>query len=152
MDWWDPAIAVAGLLVGVVVGLTGMGGGALMTPVLVVFFGVQPLAAVSSDVVASFFMKPVGGLVHLRRGTVHLGLVTWLCLGSVPGAFCGVLLLRLFGAGEQLQATLLILLGGFLLVASLAMTVKAYLGLLARERRRAAGESVDVPLSTVAVR
>ena len=96
-DWWDPAIAVAGLLVGVVVGLTGMGGGALMTPVLVFFFGVPPLAAVSSDVVASFFMKPIGGVVHLRRGTVHLGLVKWLCLGSVPGAFAGVLLLRLLG-------------------------------------------------------
>jgi uncharacterized membrane protein YfcA len=76
MDWWNPAIAVTGLLVGIVVGLTGMGGGALMTPVLVFFFGVSPLAAVSSDVVASFFMKPIGGLVHLRRGTVHLGLVT----------------------------------------------------------------------------
>ena len=58
---WNPAIAVAGLLVGVVVGLTGMGGGALMTPILVFFFGVSPLAAVSSDVVASFFMKPIGG-------------------------------------------------------------------------------------------
>ena len=76
MDW-NPTIAVAGLLVGVVVGLTGMGGGALMTPVLVFFFGVPPLAAVSSDVVASFFMKPIGGVVHLGRhiGTAagHLG-------------------------------------------------------------------------------
>ena len=62
VDWWDPSIAVAGLLVGFVVGLTGMGGGALMTPMLVLFFGVQPLAAVSSDLVASFFMKPVGGV------------------------------------------------------------------------------------------
>ncbi|WP_324275655.1 sulfite exporter TauE/SafE family protein [Blastococcus brunescens] len=97
MDWWDPSIAVAGLLVGMVVGLTGMGGGALMTPILVFFFGVPPLTAVSSDVVASLFMKPIGGFVHLRRGTVHLGLVAWLCLGSVPGAFAGVLLLRWIG-------------------------------------------------------
>jgi len=82
---WNPAIAVAGLLVGVVVGLTGMGGGALMTPILVFFFGVSPLAAVSSDVVASFFMKPIGGFVHLRRGTVHLRLVGWLCLGWPDG-------------------------------------------------------------------
>ena len=134
MGWWDPALAVAGLIVGLVVGLTGMGGGALMTPILVFFFGVPPLAAVSSDVVASFFMKPIGGLVHLRRGTVHLGLVKWLCVGSVPGAFSGVLLLRLAGNGEQLQSALLILLGIVLLVAALAMTVKAYFRLRERER------------------
>jgi uncharacterized membrane protein YfcA len=57
----DLYVAAAGLAVGFTVGLTGMGGGALMTPILVVVFGVQPLAAVSSDLVASFVMKPVGG-------------------------------------------------------------------------------------------
>src|SRR3954468_20221885 len=116
VDWWNPAIAVAGLLVGVVVGLTGMGGGALMTPVLVFFYGVQPLAAVSSDIVASLFMKPIGGIVHLRKGTVHLGLVRWMCLGSIPGAFAGVLLLRLMGAGGDLQRRLLIGLGTVLVL------------------------------------
>ena len=67
----DLAIAVAGLLVGFTVGLTGMGGGALMTPILVLFFRVAPLAAVSSDLVASLVMKPVGGGLHWRRGTVR---------------------------------------------------------------------------------
>jgi uncharacterized membrane protein YfcA len=152
MNWWDPAIALAGLLVGVVVGLTGMGGGALMTPVLVFFFGVPPLAAVSSDVVASFFMKPIGGLVHLRRGTVHLGLVRWLCLGSVPGAFAGVLLLRLVGSGHDLQDILLVALGTVLVLASLAMVAKSYLKLLARERGRAGGETPDRAITTVPVR
>src|SRR3954470_2444782 len=137
MDWWDPAIALAGLIVGLVVGLTGMGGGALMTPVLVFFFGVPPLAAVSSDVVASFFMKPIGGLVHLRRGTVHLGLVKWLCVGSVPGAFAGVLLLRLIGSGGDLQGLLLVALGAVLVLASLAMAAKAWFRLRERARRRA---------------
>ncbi|MDK3257100.1 sulfite exporter TauE/SafE family protein [Blastococcus capsensis] len=141
MEWWDPAIAVAGLLVGLVVGLTGMGGGALMTPILVFFFGVPPLAAVSSDVVASFFMKPIGGLVHLRRGTVHLGLVKWLCVGSVPGAFSGVLLLRQIGDGADLQRTLLFTLGFILVLASLAMGAKAYLKLRERERRRRRGDA-----------
>jgi len=134
---------VAGLLVGVVVGLTGMGGGALMTPVLIMFFGVSPLAAVSSDVVASFFMKPIGGLVHLRRGTVHLGLVTWLCVGSIPGAFGGVLLLRHLGSGEQLAEILLVALGAVLVLASLGMVAKAYLHLLRRQRQRRAGLAVD---------
>src|SRR3954453_16146458 len=137
MDWWKPAVAVAGLLVGVVVGLTGMGGGALMTPVLVFFFGVQPLAAVSSDIVASLFMKPIGGLVHLRSGTVHLGIVRWLCVGSVPGALAGVLFLRSVGEGKRLQDLLLLLLGGVLVLGSLAMTVKAYLNLRARALERA---------------
>src|SRR4051794_39740737 len=129
-----------------------MGGGALMTPVLVFVFGVQPLAAVSSDIVASLFIKPVGGLVHLRSGTVHFGLVRWLCVGSVPGALCGVLLLRQIGDGQRLQEVLLLLLGGVLVLASLAMTLKAYLNLRARVRRRAAGEAADVPLASVAVR
>ena len=153
MEWWDPAVAAAGLLVGLVVGLTGMGGGALMTPILVFFFGVAPLAAVSSDVVASFFMKPIGGLVHLRRGTVHLGLVKWLCVGSVPGAFAGVLLLKLLGRGADLQASLLTALGVVLLLAALAMAAKAYLKLRERERRRARGqEEREQELSSVAPR
>ena len=84
----------------IVIGLTGMGGGALMTPMMMLFFNVPPLAAVSSDLVASAMMKPVGGAVHLRRGTVNLRLVGWLCAGSVPAAFCGVLVARAFGDGD----------------------------------------------------
>src|ERR671932_2684316 len=95
----DLTLASAGFGVGTVVGLTGMGGGALMTPVLVLFFHVPPLAAVSSDLVASAVMKPVGSLVHLRRGTVHGGLVRWLCVGSIPGAFSGVIIARSLGKG-----------------------------------------------------
>ncbi|MDP9441000.1 MAG: TSUP family transporter, partial [Actinomycetota bacterium] len=92
-------LVLAGLVIGVVVGMTGMGGGALMTPALVLFFGVPPLAAVSSDLVVSAVMKPIGGGVHLRRGTVDLRLVGWLCLGSVPSAFAGVLVSRALGSG-----------------------------------------------------
>src|ERR671910_421029 len=61
------------------------------------------LTAVSSDLVASAIMKPVGSFVHLRRGTVHLGLVKWLCIGSVPGAFGGVLIARALGRGQEVQ-------------------------------------------------
>ena len=86
----DPVLALAGFGVGIVVGLTGMGGGALMTPILVLLFGVPPVAAVSSDLAASAVMKPFGGWVHLRRGTVRWPLVGWLCVGSVPSAFLGV--------------------------------------------------------------
>src|SRR5687768_9027007 len=113
-----------------------MGGGALMTPVLVLCFQVPPLTAVSSDLVASAVMKPVGSFVHLRRGTVHLGLVKWLCLGSIPGAFSGVLIARAFGRGQEVQDVIRIALGVALLLAALGLTVRAYLRLLEHARRR----------------
>ena len=135
----DLGLAIAGLFVGVVVGLTGMGGGALMTPVLVLFFGVQPLAAVSSDLVASAVMKPLGGFVHLRRGTVNLELVKWLMIGSVPAAFAGVLVLRWLGDGESVQQVVKVSLGIALFVAAASLIGKAYLQLVERARRRASG-------------
>jgi uncharacterized membrane protein YfcA len=145
----DPLVTLAGLLVGFVVGLTGMGGGALMTPILVVVFGVQPLAAVSSDLVAAVVMKPVGGGVHLRRGTVHMGLVRWLCIGSVPAAFAGVLLLRSLGDGEQLQDRVSIALGAALLVAASAMVAK---GILQRGRLSTVVHDITVnPLRTLGI-
>ena len=122
----DVLVAVAGLVVGFVVGLTGMGGGALMTPILVVLFNVQPLAAVSSDLVAAVIMKPIGGGVHLRRGTVHLGLVRWLCVGSVPAAFAGVVILKSLGEGAELQHRVSIALGIALLVAATAIVAKGF--------------------------
>jgi uncharacterized membrane protein YfcA len=123
----DPLVTFAGLLVGFVVGLTGMGGGALMTPVLVLLFGVQPLAAVSSDLVASMVMKPVGGGVHFKRGTVDLRLVRWLVIGSVPSAFAGVLLLKRLGDAAGIQDRVRIALGVALLVVSLGLLIRAYI-------------------------
>jgi uncharacterized protein len=108
---FDIFVALAGLIVGVAVGLTGMGGGALMTPVLVLIFGVQPLAAVSSDLVASLIMKPVGSAVHAGRHTVNWPLVRWLCLGSVPAAFLGVFFLHLRGRGAGVQNFVQVALG-----------------------------------------
>jgi len=148
---FDPLIALGGLLVGFTVGLTGMGGGALMTPMLVLLFHVNPLAAVSSDIVASVVMKPIGGSVHLRRGTVHRGIVGWLMLGSIPSAFAGVLLLKTLGSGTNLDHKLKIMLGGALLVAATAMTAK----LLLQARRHTASvgpEEISVRvLPTIAV-
>lgn len=124
LDLW---VAFGGLLVGFTVGLTGMGGGALMTPMLVLIFKVNPLAAVSSDIVASVVMKPIGGGVHLLRGTVHRGIVGWLMVGSIPSAFAGVLLLDQLGQGPALDRKLKVMLGGALLVAATAMTTKLLL-------------------------
>jgi uncharacterized protein len=132
----DPLLSIAAFGIGIVVGLTGMGGGALMTPVLVLFFNVPPLTAVSSDLVASAVMKPVGSVVHLRRGTVHLGLVKWLCLGSIPGAFSGVLIARALGHGQAVQDFIRVALGVALLLAACGLIVRAYLRLLEHARRR----------------
>ena len=127
-------LVVAGLLVGGLVGLTGMGGGALMTPLLVLGFGVNPLTAVSSDLVTSFAMKPVGGAVHARRGTVDWRLVGWLCVGSVPAAFSGVLLLRALGGEESLDEIVKTALGVALLLAAGGMVFKKVLGIRDRVR------------------
>jgi uncharacterized membrane protein YfcA len=132
----DILLTLASFGIGIVVGLTGMGGGALMTPVLVLFFNVPPLTAVSSDLVASAIMKPVGSIVHLRRGTVHLGLVRWLCIGSIPGAFGGVLIARSLGRGEEVQEFIKFALGVALLLAAAGLIVRAYMRLLEYARRR----------------
>src|SRR3954463_5610442 len=146
----DPLVTLAGAFVGFVVGLTGMGGGALMTPVLVILFGIEPLTAVSSDIVAAMVMKPIGGGVHWRRGTVNMGLVKWLVLGSVPSAFLGVLLLRRFGSGAALQANVKFALGVALLVVTVGLIVKPLLA-----ARKKPGESllplVVKPLPTLLI-
>ncbi|HEY3701583.1 MAG TPA: sulfite exporter TauE/SafE family protein [Acidimicrobiales bacterium] len=129
----DPLVVVASLVVGFLVGTTGMGGGALMTPILVLLFGIQPLAAISSDLVSAAVMKPVGGLVHLRRGTVDARLVRWLAAGSVPAAFAGVLVAKALGKASGVQDALTVLLGTALLVATAAIVIK---GLLPALRRR----------------
>ena len=124
IDW---SIALASVIVGFTVGLTGMGGGALMTPILLIFFSVTPTAAVSSDLVAAMVMKPVGGGVHIRRKTVRWELVKWLCVGSIPAAFAGVLLLHASGDSAVVENTTRIFLGVTLILAAAAMVFKASL-------------------------
>ena len=75
----DPFIVLGSAVVGFLVGMTGAGGGALMTPMLILLFGVKPSAAISSDLVAAVVMRPVGASVHLRKGTVHRPLVAGWC-------------------------------------------------------------------------
>src|SRR6202165_6330855 len=100
------ALASAAVIVGCTVGLTGMGGGALMTPILVLLFKITPSTAVSSDLLASLVMKPIGGGVHLKRGTINWSLVRWLCIGSVPSAFAGGVILKSLGFRKQIQQEL----------------------------------------------
>ncbi len=97
----NPYVVLGSAVVGLLVGLTGAGGGALMTPMLILLFNVKPSAAISSDLVAAVVMRPVGSLVHMRRGTVNYRLVGWMCVGSVPMAFLGAYLLHLLGSRQQ---------------------------------------------------
>lgn len=141
----DFYIALAGLLVGFTVGLTGMGGGALMTPILVLVFGVQPLAAVSSDLVAAFIMKPVGSAVHLRHGTVNKSLVKWLVIGSVPFAFAGVLILNSLGNGKVVQDRIKLALGLALLMACASIVFKGLMQLRQWGRERQIEQAGGTP-------
>ena len=102
----DPMVIAFGFGVGILIGLTGIGGGSLMTPLLVLFAGVPPVVAIGTDLAYGAITKTLGGWRHLRKGTVDLGVSKWLAVGSVPGALVGVWLLdRLHAAyGDELPA------------------------------------------------
>jgi len=120
----DPYIVIGSAVVGFLVGMTGAGGGALMTPMLILLFGVKPSTAISSDLVAAVVMRPVGAAVHLRKGTVNLRLVGWMVLGSVPMAFLGAYLLHLLVHATAAQNNIEKALGAALLVGAAAMIVR----------------------------
>jgi uncharacterized protein len=147
----DPYIILGSAVVGLLVGLTGAGGGALMTPMLILLFGVQPSAAISSDLVAAVLMRPVGAAVHLRKGTVNLRLVGWMVLGSVPAAFAGAYLLHLLGGSAE-QSHVEFALGAALLVGAAAMVLRYVLDRRAGNERRAAVAGITCrPLPTVCI-
>jgi len=139
----DPILAFGGLLAGLLVGLTGMGGAALVTPMLVLVFGVPPAAAVSSDVVASAAMKPVGALVHARARTVHWRLVWWLSVGSIPGVLISTWIFASVLNTDEAEETIRIWIGGVLILAVGAMLAKSY---IARRRRLAAQDQAPPPM------
>src|SRR5262249_20387499 len=112
----DPYIVLGSAVVGLLVGLTGAGGGALMTPVLILLFGVKPSSAISSDLVAAVLMRPVGAAVHLYKRTVNLHLVGWMVCGSVPMAFVGAFFLHELGDTSAAQDNVEKFLGAALLI------------------------------------
>ena len=148
----NPYIVLGSSLVGFLVGLTGAGGGALMTPMLILVFGVTPSAAITSDLVAAVLMRPVGAMVHLRKGTVNLRLVGWLVLGSVPFAFLGSYLLHLLGDSSSAQTDVERILGAALLLGAFAMVLRYLLDLRGGQTRQGKVKEITVkPLLTVAI-
>ena len=115
--------------VGIVVGLTGMGGGALMTPALI-FLGIPPTAAVANDLVAASVNKSVGATVHWQKGSPNLKLAGWLMLASVPTAFAGAFIIRAVGgSGGDQEAFVKFALGCALLFTASTYALRMYIQL-----------------------
>ena len=121
----QPLIISAGLVMGVLIGLTGMGGGAFMTPFLILI-GVRPSVAVGTDLVQMMFTKSFGAWQHHRQGTVDYRLVFLLAAGSIPGAILGVGLLVLLRTytGVSIDSVLPHLLGGVLTLVGIVLLVR----------------------------
>jgi uncharacterized protein len=149
----DPYIVLGSAVVGLLVGMTGAGGGALMTPMLILLFGVKAPAAISSDLVAAVLMRPVGAAVHMRKGTVNYRLVGWLTLGSVPLAFLGAYLLHVLGGSDSASATHVEqALGAALLTGAAAMVIRYVMDARGGKDRTAVLHDLVVrPLPTVAI-
>lgn len=134
-------LLVVSAVIGVVIGLTGMGGGALMTPALILF-GIPPTAAVANDLVVNAVNKVVGAGVHWRHGKPNLKIAFWLIIGSVPTAYLGAWLIHAIGA-EDVQGILKKAIGVTLVVASTAYFLRAFFEMSGRIR---AGDDPDPPV------
>src|SRR5215212_6752435 len=123
----DPIIVLFGFGIGLLVGMTGMGGGSLMTPLLILIFGVEPVTAVGTDIFYGAVTKTVGGWRHLKQHTVHRGIAFWLAVGSVPSAIAGVwvieILQKTYGEDDVNQLVLGAI-GAALLVVGIATLVR----------------------------
>jgi len=126
MDW--PLVIAFGLCVGILVGTTGIGGGSLMTPLLILVLGTAPTTAIGTDLAYAAVTKTVGGWRHWRRGSVDMPVALWLAVGSIPGALGGVQVLRVLEhalGGDQFDTVMLVLVGAALLVTGLAVLARA---------------------------
>ena len=125
MDW---LFAVSGFLVGLIVGVTGVGGGSLMTPLLVLFFGVSPATAVGTDLLYASLTKSLGGWVHSRNGTVDWKVVGLMSLGSVPAALITIALLKYIALDEKtLRGLVTSVLSVALLLTATALLLKDWI-------------------------
>jgi uncharacterized protein len=122
-------LSITGLLIGLLVGMTGMGGGSLMTPLLIFLFGFKPTLAVGTDILHGAVFKSFGAVRHRRLGTVHARMTLWMLLGSAPMSLVGVQLAewleRRYGDGaDSLSAKLI---GAALVLCGLGFFAKTFL-------------------------
>ena len=125
----DPKLALAGLLIGLLVGFTGMGGGSLLTPMLVLLFGFSPTLAIGTDILHGAIFKSVGGIRHRTLGSVHLRLVFWTLLGSAPMSLAGVGLATWLEHryGDSVDSVQARVLGAALIVGGVSFLVRAFI-------------------------
>jgi uncharacterized membrane protein YfcA len=129
MDW---LYTVSGFLVGLVVGITGVGGGSLMTPLLVLFFGISPATAVGTDLLYASLTKSLGGWVHSRNSTVDWKVVGLLSLGSLPAALLTIALLKYIAMdAKTLRSLVTGVLSVALLLTATALLLKDWIKKLA---------------------
>jgi uncharacterized membrane protein YfcA len=122
-------LVLAGLLIGTLVGLTGMGGGSLMTPILVILFGVNPTVAIGSDIAHGAIFKTVGAFQHRRMGNVRAQLAGWMLLGSAPMSLVGVSLASWLERhyGDSVESVMGQILGGALLFGCVGLVAKNFI-------------------------
>src|SRR5580765_7918341 len=122
MTW---QLSLAGLLVGILVGMTGMGGGSLMTPILILVFGFDAKVAVGTDILHGAIFKSFGAARHRMLGTVHARLALWMLVGSAPLSLVGVQIAS--GFGDATDKTMGRLVGAALILGGLGFVVKTFL-------------------------
>jgi uncharacterized membrane protein YfcA len=120
---WE--LSIAGLLVGALVGMTGMGGGSLMTPMLILIFGFNPKTAVGTDILHGAIFKSFGAVRHRQLGNVHVPLALWMLLGSAPLSLVGVQIASSFS--DSTQSTMSKVVGGALILGGIGFAIKAFL-------------------------
>ena len=124
----DPIIVIFGFGIGLLIGMTGMGGGSLMTPLLILLFGIQPVTAVGTDIFYGAVTKTAGAWRHLKHRTVHRAIVFWLAVGSVPMAIAGVWLIEILQSNygeDSVNKVVLGAVGAALLVVGIATLIRA---------------------------
>jgi uncharacterized protein len=152
-DSLNPYLSLTGLLVGFLVGLTGMGGGALMTPILIIFFGFKPTLAIGTDVTYAAVTKWFGAWRHWKQGSVDLPLALWLAAGSIPMSLVGVSLVDYLKDhyGDVLDSILYRALGTALVAVAALLVVRVVMKIDRQHRR----ENIPLPwrrkLATVAI-
>jgi uncharacterized protein len=134
----DLGLAGFGLGVGLLVGMTGIGGGSLMTPLLILVFGIKPVTAVGTDLAYAAVTKTVGGYRHFRQGTVDVALSTWMAMGSVPAAIAGVYVVEALqrAHGDDFDHLMLTILAIALLFTGLATFARALFFKRQQDRER----------------
>jgi hypothetical protein len=144
---------LSGLLVGLLVGFTGVGGGSLMAPIMILFLGVAPVTAVGTDLWFAGITKLVGGSIHHARGNADLRIVKWLCIGSIPLAALTLLALSFAHQGQIKQGFVTQALGSVIILTAIATFFRKSLhryGERLRRNREAGFKKFQVPLTVAA--